>query len=180
MKQVTMESVKQRIADLESAGKVVGGLSLSSEFELACLRELVAVTEQRDAVMVEAAQMRKIIDSVTDLDNEPQYHEQGMGCGLEDRNITDRYKAMRYGWEEAMERVYGEVIPCAEELSFPATDAAIAELRAEGVDMLAESYEAAAKDSDDFKFINHCNIKADQAREFARQLRESKGANHEA
>jgi hypothetical protein len=45
MKQVTMESVKQRIADLESAGKVVGGLSLSSEFELSCLRELVAVTE---------------------------------------------------------------------------------------------------------------------------------------
>ena len=53
MKQVTMESVKQRIADLESAGKVVGGLSLSSEFELACLRELVAVTEQRDALVVE-------------------------------------------------------------------------------------------------------------------------------
>lgn len=46
-----MESVKQRIADLESAGKVVGGLSLSSEFELACLRELVAVTEQRDALV---------------------------------------------------------------------------------------------------------------------------------
>lgn len=54
MKQVTMESVKQRIADLESAGKVVGGLSLSSEFELSCLRELVAVTEQRDALVVEA------------------------------------------------------------------------------------------------------------------------------
>lgn len=59
MKQVTMESVKQRIADLESAGKVVGGLSLSSEFELSCLRELVAVTEQRDALVVENA----VIDS---------------------------------------------------------------------------------------------------------------------
>ena len=55
MKQVTMESVKQRIADLESAGKVVGGLSLSSEFELSCLRELVAVTEQRDALVAENA-----------------------------------------------------------------------------------------------------------------------------
>ena len=58
MKQVTMESVKQRIADLESAGKVVGGLSLSSEFELACLRELVAVTEQRAAMAVEAAALK--------------------------------------------------------------------------------------------------------------------------
>lgn len=35
----------------------------------------------------------------------PEYHEQGMGCGLEDRGITDRYQAMRYGWDEAIERV---------------------------------------------------------------------------
>ncbi|HLV84205.1 MAG TPA: hypothetical protein VKY62_10555 [Devosia sp.] len=35
----------------------------------------------------------------------PDFHEQGMGCGLEDRNITDRYEAMRYGWDEALERV---------------------------------------------------------------------------
>lgn len=55
MKQVTMESVKQRIADLESTGKVVGGLSLSSEFELACLRELVAVTER-------AGELNKALD----------------------------------------------------------------------------------------------------------------------
>jgi hypothetical protein len=32
----------------------------------------------------------------------PDYHEQGMGCGLEDRGITDRYEAMRYGWDEAL------------------------------------------------------------------------------
>lgn len=35
---------------------------------------------------------------------EPEYHEQGMGCGLEDRNITDRYEAMAHGWECALER----------------------------------------------------------------------------
>lgn len=34
----------------------------------------------------------------------PEYHEQGMGCGLEDRCITDRYEAMRHGWECAMDR----------------------------------------------------------------------------
>lgn len=35
---------------------------------------------------------------------EPDYHQQGMGCGLEDRNITDRYEAMQHGWECAVER----------------------------------------------------------------------------
>jgi hypothetical protein len=38
-----------------------------------------------------------------------------MGCGLEDRNIHDRYDAMHHGWECALERVYGEhVIPARE------------------------------------------------------------------
>jgi hypothetical protein len=44
------------------------------------------------------------------LEGEPEYHDQGMGCGLEDRNITDRYDAMAFGWEKAMGRVYGEHI----------------------------------------------------------------------
>jgi len=35
----------------------------------------------------------------------PDYSYGGMGCGLEDRGITDRYEAMKYGWDEAMERV---------------------------------------------------------------------------
>ncbi|MCP1273222.1 hypothetical protein NKW43_05925 [Gluconobacter albidus] len=33
----------------------------------------------------------------------PEYHPQGMGCGLEDRGIHDRYRAMEYGWDEAVE-----------------------------------------------------------------------------
>lgn len=78
--------------------------------------------------------LKQIFDSVTDLSNEPQYHSEGMGCGLEDRGITDRYDACRYGWDEAMERVYGEVIPCAEELEFPATDRIVAGIKADGVD----------------------------------------------
>lgn len=35
---------------------------------------------------------------------EPEYHEQGMGCGLEDRNITDRYEAMFHGFERALDK----------------------------------------------------------------------------
>ena len=34
----------------------------------------------------------------------PEYSEQGMGCGLEDRGITDRYEAMRYGYDEALDQ----------------------------------------------------------------------------
>ncbi|GLX87869.1 hypothetical protein Pfra02_04380 [Pseudomonas fragi] len=34
----------------------------------------------------------------------PEYREQGMGCGLEDRGITDRYEAMRHGFDEALDQ----------------------------------------------------------------------------
>ena len=99
------------------------------------------------ALAAENVEMKQIIDSVTNLDNEPQYHDEGMGCGLEDRGITDRYDACRYGWDEAMERIYGEVIPCADELDFPATDAFLAEVRAqarnEGINYAASRLAAA-------------------------------------
>ncbi|MCD9796671.1 hypothetical protein LVS38_21005 [Klebsiella pneumoniae] len=86
------------------------------------------------ALALENVAMKQIVDSVTNLDNEPQYHAEGMGCGLEDRGITDRYDACRYGWDEAMERVYGEVIPCADELDFSATDVYVAGIKADGVE----------------------------------------------
>lgn len=35
----------------------------------------------------------------------PEFHSQGMGCGLEDRGITDRYEAMRYGFDEALDQM---------------------------------------------------------------------------
>ena len=34
----------------------------------------------------------------------PAYNAMGIGCGLEDRYITDRYEAAAYGWEQACER----------------------------------------------------------------------------
>ena len=39
----------------------------------------------------------------------PEYHSFGMGCGLEDRGITDRYAAMKYGWEEALDLMAEEL-----------------------------------------------------------------------
>ena len=43
--------------------------------------------------------------AVEEFDDFPEFSERGMGCGLEDRGITDRYDAMRYGWDEAIDAV---------------------------------------------------------------------------
>lgn len=69
-----------------------------------------------EAAQAEINRLRGLIEeSVRCLDGEPEYHDQGMGCGLEDRGITDRYEAMSHGWEQAMERVYGENIAWAKD-----------------------------------------------------------------
>lgn len=42
--------------------------------------------------------------------DEPYYNSVALGCGLEDNNISDRYEAMRYGWDQATEKV-SELLP---------------------------------------------------------------------
>ena len=34
-----------------------------------------------------------------------QFNQHAEGCGLEDRNITDKYDAMQHGWEVGVEAV---------------------------------------------------------------------------
>lgn len=142
--------------------------------EIAALRAqrdtaLESLRQQLAAVVAENAGMKQIIHSVTDLSNEPKYHAEGMGCGLEDRGITDRYDACRYGWDEAMERIYGEVIPCAEEIAFPATDAFLAEVRAQGVEMF--SAYCGEENSVFVEAKAYYRSLPDAAYEFAEQLR---------
>ena len=120
---MNIETVNELIRSLESAGE----LSIREQ-------KFLKLAKAYQQLAAENVEMKQIIDSVTNLDNEPQYHEEGMGCGLEDRGITDRYDACRYGWDEAMERIYGEVIPCADELDFSATDAYLAGIKADGVE----------------------------------------------
>lgn len=141
---ITLQAVNELIASLESAGELSireqKFLKLAKEFRI-CSASLDAaiktgnmLADQNAQLAAENVAMKQIIDSVTNLDNEPQYHDEGMGCGLEDRGITDRYDACRYGWDEAMERIYGEVIPCADELDVSATDRIVAEAEARGVE----------------------------------------------
>ncbi len=89
------------------------------------------------ALAAENAGMKSVIEYCINPDNQPEYHDQGMGCGVEDHGYQrDGYSACYYGWESAMERVYSEVIPDAIPET-PATDAFLAEVRAQGVEMFA-------------------------------------------
>lgn len=146
---ITLQAVNELIASLESAGE----LSIKET-------KVMALAKAFKQLAAENVEMKQIIDSVTNLDNEPQYHDEGMGCGLEDRGITDRYDACRYGWDEAMERIYGEVIPCADELDFSATDAYLAGIKADGVEEWVSSTGG------------RWNGTTEEALKFAKQLRE--------
>ncbi|EIX9136953.1 hypothetical protein MLE59_001747 [Klebsiella pneumoniae] len=149
---ITLQAVNELIASLESAGE----LSIREQ-------KFLKLAKAFKQLAAENVAMKQIVDSVTNLDNEPQYHDEGMGCGLEDRGITDRYDACRYGWDEAMERIYGEVIPCADELDFSATDVYVAGIKADGVEEWVSSRGG------------RWNGTTEEALKFAKQLREGAG-----
>lgn len=62
--------------------------------------ELIAIAERKEAEL-KAARAAMPAPALT-FDDYPEYNEQAMGCGLEDRGEHDRYGAMRYGWDEAI------------------------------------------------------------------------------
>ena len=149
MKQVTMESVKRRIADLER--ERFGGLaiSLQEERELACLRELVAVTEQRDALVADNWNLRDAMRQI----------------------ITARPGGVYFNkWEPVISKALNEPTAIA---------AAFSSLRAEGVEMFAAQERAIAarrkSNGMDDCFIKKILETAENAEEFAKELRESKG-----
>nr|VUD28237.1 Uncharacterised protein [Raoultella sp. NCTC 9187] len=137
---ITLQAVNELIASLESAGE----LSIKETKVMELAKAYVQLAAENVALALENVAMKQIVDSVTNLDNEPQYHDEGMGCGLEDRGITDRYDACRYGWDEAIERIYGEVIPCADELDFSATDRIVAGIRADATGPLVSALKVIA------------------------------------
>ncbi|HBS7389048.1 TPA: hypothetical protein MAQ57_001580 [Klebsiella pneumoniae] len=155
---ITLQAVNELIASLESAGE----LSIREQKFLKLAKAFKQLASENVA-------MKQIIDSVTNLDNEPQYHDEGMGCGLEDRGITDRYDACRYGWDEAMERIYGEVIPCADELDVSATDRIVAGIKADGVEEFAAKLRIPGDDQFFDALAKGVALAADA---FAKQLRE--------
>lgn len=170
---ITLQAVNELIQSLESAGE----LSIREQKFLKLAKAYQQLAAENVALALENVAMKQIVDSVTNLDNEPQYHDEGMGCGLEDRGITDRYDACRYGWDEAMERIYGEVIPCADELDFSATDRIVAGIKADGVEEMASVCRGYAnKEGCSVNMKCSYNLTAERAESYAayirRQLRE--------
>jgi hypothetical protein len=88
-----MNAIEQAIEALESAIRVYEASSPS-----------VMTVERRQCVDAITA-LQSMQGEAEPFDDWPEYHYQAMGCGLEDRGITDRYEAMRYGWDQALDRV---------------------------------------------------------------------------
>ncbi|WP_429867766.1 hNH endonuclease [Escherichia coli] len=126
------------------------------------------------ALAAENAGMKSVIEYCINPDNQPEYHDQGMGCGVEDHGYQrDGYSACYYGWESAMERVYSEVIPDSIPET-PATDAFLAEVRAQGVEMYADNLDNGADDAERGGFdyaVKFLRSEASSVRLFADQLR---------
>lgn len=97
--------LRQQLAESQSAVDECGKawadqhvLLIKSQAE--CIRLRDWLTEEREAALKQQEPVE--IDW-------PEYHEEAMGCGLEDRNITDRYEAMRHGWDCAIEHVASRI-----------------------------------------------------------------------
>ena len=121
------------------AGKCLpGDMRVNEELPAYLVRKFAELKAERDAMAAENVSLKSAISYVCDTDNQPDYQYDGMGCGIEDRGIIDRYEAARYGWDEALERIYSEVISFAEDTDTPATDAYLNSVRAEGADKVAE------------------------------------------
>ncbi|WP_431635445.1 hypothetical protein [Enterobacter ludwigii] len=90
----------------------------------------------------ESSELKDALSAVIDRSNEPDYQSIGMGCGVEDNGLqTDGYNACEYGWREAMDRIYSEVIPDAIPET-PATDAFLAEVRAHDLNAFIQHHSA--------------------------------------
>lgn len=57
----------------------------------------------------ERDRLRELVTEIGEGKHAPEYHHQGIGLGLENEQITDRYQAGEYGWRECA-RQYGEYL----------------------------------------------------------------------
>ena len=97
------------------------------------VRKFAELEAKCAALAAENAGLKDTLSAVIDRSNEPDYQSIGMGCGVEDNGLqTDGYNACEYGWREAMDRIYSEVIPDTIPET-PATDAFLAEVRASAI-----------------------------------------------
>lgn len=93
----------------------------NAEAEIAKLREQLEITEKAHVLMTKTcgqwmrragaaeAKLKAASGQEPVTIEVPEYHDEAMGCGIEDRGITDRYEAARYGWDEALTRMFEQI-----------------------------------------------------------------------
>lgn len=126
------DALNERLAELEAD---LAGLAEDHQKATESIKQADAAVklahEKFSALAAENAGLKDTLSAVIDRSNEPDYQSIGMGCGVEDNGLqTDGYNACEYGWREAMDRIYSEVIPDTIPET-PATDAFLAEVRAQ-------------------------------------------------
>ena len=149
MKNNTQPALKERIEKaLEDftkgrASMHVPPLDTDVDVVLAeCSDRLSELKARCAALAAENAGLKDTLSAVIDRSNEPDYQSIGMGCGVEDNGLqTDGYNACEYGWREAMDRIYSEVIPDTIPET-PATDAFLAEVRAHDLNAFIRHHSA--------------------------------------
>lgn len=100
------ESLRQRLE--ESENSVEDLRLINSELT----DSLIAANMDRTNLSLRLEAAEKKLAEIFALANYElsDYHHQAMGCGLEDRCITDRYEAMYYGYHEAIDKVYDQIL----------------------------------------------------------------------
>lgn len=111
MKQVTINNVKARIAELEGADQLIG-LGLHAEFELACLRRMLELEARCAALAAENAGLKQFPDQIVGF----------IG---------------KLGSSEIGSETKEKIEAAAKKIKTPATDAFLAEVRAQGAEMFA-------------------------------------------
>ena len=105
---------EKNLFDAQEAAKTIAKQAIAAEAERdALVAKLKDAEHDRDEfrrVMNGFAEKMAELEGQKPVQlDEPDYHWEAMGCGLEDRNITDRYEAMKHGWDCAMDRMFEQI-----------------------------------------------------------------------
>lgn len=101
------ESEKPVALDRETMWKIHGALKDAGKVSLA---RVVADAATRPASQDQPATV-ELPELPPHFEIEwPQLHSVALGCGVEDRNIHDRYEAAEYGWQDGVDKA-AECVP---------------------------------------------------------------------
>lgn len=159
MKEVTIDNVKARIAQLETSEQIGGRLPIRHEFEMACLHRMLELEVICAALAAENAGLKAA-------------HPQPFG-----EDMMRAIEAYEWHQDEVPETGMLDaffILRDSIRVETPATEAIMAEVRAQGVEMfgqwLSDSADIFDKNSR-HDWADQNRVSADKAGEFAEHLR---------